>query len=189
MRPGLSVPLAALAIAALLVPAAAQQGHHANPPPGHAPAHAPNAHAPYAGAQQRAIKALSEQQVADLRASRGMGLALAAELNGYPGPLHVLELADRLHLTSDQRARVQRLFDAMKVEAAAAGERVIDAERTLDSAFADRSITEARLVELTAAAGAAQATLRATHLKYHLATVEVVTPDQRQRYAELRGYR
>jgi DNA invertase Pin-like site-specific DNA recombinase len=28
-----------------------------------------------------------------------MGLALAAELNGYPGPLHVLEMADRLQLT------------------------------------------------------------------------------------------
>ena len=53
-------------------------------------------HTPYAGQQQRAVKALSEQQVADLRAGRGMGLALAAELNGYPGPLHVIELADKL---------------------------------------------------------------------------------------------
>jgi hypothetical protein len=32
----------------------------------------------------RSIKALSDQQVSDLRAGRGMGLALAAELNGYP---------------------------------------------------------------------------------------------------------
>ena len=59
--------------------------------------------APYAGQQQRQIKALSEQQVADLRAGRGMGLALAGELNGYPGPLHVIELADRLQLGDDQR--------------------------------------------------------------------------------------
>ncbi len=187
MRPGLSVPMTALAMIAALAPAVAQHVHQ----PGHSspPAHAPNARAPYAGSEQRAIKALSEQQVGDLRASRGMGLALAAELNGYPGPLHVLELADRLQLTPDQRDRVRRLFDAMKSEAAAEGERVIDAERALDRAFAERSITAQRLVELTAAVGAAQATLRATHLKYHLATVEVVTPDQRQRYAELRGYR
>lgn len=41
----------------------------------------------YAGLQQRAIKALSDQQKADLRAGRGMGLALPAELNGYPGPI------------------------------------------------------------------------------------------------------
>src|SRR5215475_1130417 len=56
-------------------------------------------HQPYAGFEQRPIKALSEQEVDDLRAGRGMGLALAAELNGYPGPSHVLELADRLDLS------------------------------------------------------------------------------------------
>jgi hypothetical protein len=44
------------------------------------------AHQPYAGLEARAIKALSEQQIADLEAGRGMGMALAAELNGYPGP-------------------------------------------------------------------------------------------------------
>ena len=70
-----------------------------------------SAQIPYAGMQTRPIKALSDQQIADLRAGRGMGLALAAELNGYPGPSHVLELADRLELSTDQRARVQRLFD------------------------------------------------------------------------------
>lgn len=47
---------------------------------------------PYAGLQSRAIKTLSEQQIADLNAGRGMGLALAAELNGYPDPIHTIEL-------------------------------------------------------------------------------------------------
>jgi hypothetical protein len=60
---------------------------------------------PYAGFQQRTVKALSEQEIADLRAGRGMGLALAAELNGYPGPAHVLEKADALGLSSAQRAK------------------------------------------------------------------------------------
>jgi hypothetical protein len=45
------------------------------------------AQSPYAGMQTRPIKALSAEQVADLKAGRGMGLAMAAELNGYPGPL------------------------------------------------------------------------------------------------------
>src|SRR5262245_12308395 len=64
-------------------------------------------HGPYAGMQHRGIKALSEQQIADLRAGKGMGLALAAELNGYPGPIHVLELGDRLELSAQQRQRLQ----------------------------------------------------------------------------------
>src|SRR5262245_23543288 len=76
---------------------------------------------PYALMQARSVKALGDQQMADLRAGRGMGLALAAELNGYPGPLHVLELADRLGLSPDQRREVQRLYDAMKAKAIAAG--------------------------------------------------------------------
>ena len=75
------------------------------------------AQTPYAGMQTRPIKALSEQQVADLQAGRGMGLALAAELNGYPGPAHILELADKLNLSADQRASVQQLFNSMKQEA------------------------------------------------------------------------
>jgi hypothetical protein len=75
------------------------------------------AQTPYAGLQRRAIKALSDNQVSDLQAGRGMSLALAAELNGYPGPAHVLELADKLDLSADQRTRVQQLFDSMKAEA------------------------------------------------------------------------
>jgi hypothetical protein len=61
------------------------------------------AQSPYAGMQTRPIKALSAEQVADLKAGRGMGLAMAAELNGYPGPAHVLELADKLDLSDQQR--------------------------------------------------------------------------------------
>src|SRR3954462_11581509 len=89
---------------------------------------AANAQTPYAGMQTRSIKALSEQQVADLRAGRGMGLALAAELNGYPGPVHVLELVDKLNLSADQRASVQRLFDSMKAEALPLGAKLLEQE-------------------------------------------------------------
>jgi len=142
----------------------------------------------YAGMQERSVKALSNQQIADLRAGRGMGLALVAELNGYPGPLHVLELADRLGLSPDQHRQVQRLYDAMKAEAIATGERLIDAETELDRAFKDRSITAERLAELSAVIGSHQGALRAVHLKYHLTTAGLLTADQSSRYAELRGY-
>src|SRR4051812_4466656 len=76
---------------------------------------------PHAGIQTPSIKALSEQQVAGLGAGLGMGLALAAELNSYPGASHVLELAERLELTADQRAGVQRMLESMKMEAVPLG--------------------------------------------------------------------
>jgi Spy/CpxP family protein refolding chaperone len=145
-------------------------------------------HSPYAGLQQRGVKALSDQQLGDLQAGRGMGLALAAELNGYPGPLHVMELADRLQLSSDQAQRVRGLYEAMKSEAIAVGEKLIAAELELDRQFAERKITPAVLASLAAQIGERQGELRAVHLKYHLTTAELLTPDQKRRYGELRGY-
>jgi Spy/CpxP family protein refolding chaperone len=145
-------------------------------------------HQPYAGMQVRPIKTLSDQQIDDLKSGRGMGLALAAELNGYPGPMHVLELGDRLDLTADQRARVQALFNDMKSEAVPLGEKLIAQETELDRQFATRNITPASLGAATAAIGETQALLRNTHLKYHLATLDVLTAPQASRYVELRGY-
>ncbi len=146
-------------------------------------------HAPYAGHQQRSVKALSDQQIADLRAGRGMGLALAAELNGYPGPMHVLELADQLQLSTDQRQHVQALFESMKTEATTVGTSLIEQETALDRAFANNHISEASLSQLTSQIGKTQGHLRAVHLKYHLTTYALLSPAQRERYASLRGYR
>lgn len=146
------------------------------------------AQTPYAGMQMRPIKALSEQQLSDLNAGRGMGLALAAELNGYPGPSHVLEFADKLQLSPDQRSQVQALFDSMKSEALPLGTKLIEQESDLDRQFANRSVTPESLKASTAAIAATQGALRETHLKYHLSTAAILSPVQMQRYAELRGY-
>jgi Spy/CpxP family protein refolding chaperone len=146
------------------------------------------AQTPYAGLQTRQVKALSEQQVADLRAGRGMGLALPAELNGYPGPVHVLELADKLQLSEEQTASMQAMFAAMKAEAIPLGNRIIEQEAELDRQFASRSVTAESLRAATTAIAATQGQLREAHLKYHLATNDVLSPAQREKYAELRGY-
>lgn len=143
---------------------------------------------PYAGLQVRPVKALSEQQIADLRAGRGMGLALPAELNGYPGPAHALEHADLLALTPDQRARTRALFEAMKTEAVLLGERLIREETELERLFATRTVQPASLEAVTSAIGATQGQLRAAHLRYHLAMADVLTPEQVRRYGEVRGY-
>jgi Spy/CpxP family protein refolding chaperone len=139
------------------------------------------AQSPYAGLQQRPIKALSDQQIADLKAGRGMGMALPAELNGYPGPVHVLEFADPLGLTDAQRAAVQAEFAAMKAESMALGERLIEREAALDRLFAGRAATPDNVAAAVSAVAETQGELRTTHLKYHLSTVALLQPD-------LRGY-
>ena len=146
------------------------------------------AQSPYAGMQTRGIKALSDSQIGDLQAGRGMGLALPAELNGYLGPLHVLELADKIGLSAEQRGKVQQLFDAMKAEAVAVGVKLIEQEAELDRQFAGRTITPETLKSLTAQIASTQGQLRETHLKYHLSTVSLLNPHQIAQYTQLRGY-
>jgi Spy/CpxP family protein refolding chaperone len=142
----------------------------------------------YSGLQTREIKAFSREQMEDLSAGRGMGLALAAELNGYPGPRHVLELAGQLSLTDEQRTTIQRLFDSMRAEAIPVGQKLLSAERDLNRAFEERTINPEKLEAMTGAIAEMQGKLRNTHLKYHLATTALLNPDQLRRYSELWGY-
>ena len=151
-------------------------------------AHAQHAPSPYAGLEGRSIKALSPQQIADLKAGRGMGLALAAELNGYPGPMHVAELARDLRLSDEQKRKVAELTAEMRKEAIRLGEELIAAEADLDAAFATKSLDEASLAAKVARNGEIQAALRTAHLKYHLTTKALLTPEQIIAYAQLRGY-
>jgi Spy/CpxP family protein refolding chaperone len=143
---------------------------------------------PYAGQQQRSIKALSDREIEDLRAARGMGLAKAAELNSYPGPAHVRELAAQLHLTEAQRAATQTIFEAMRAKALPLGTQIIAAERALDSAFAQARITPEELRAHLRTIATLQAELRAVHLEAHIAQRALLNPEQIARYDMLRGY-
>ena len=72
---------------------------------------------PYAGQQSREVKSLSAQDIDDLLNGRGMALAKAGELNGYPGPLHVLELASELRLTDEQLRLITEIKNRMTASA------------------------------------------------------------------------
>lgn len=167
---------------------AASHAAHAGAESAAAPASQPSGHSPYAGMQARSIKALSAEQLADLRAGKGMAMALPAELNGYPGPAHVLELADRLGLDEAQRRQTQHLMSRMKSEAVALGERLVAAESELDRLFSQRRASPAAVADASAATARAHGLLRASHLQYHLDMTELLTPAQLVRYRQLRGY-
>ena len=137
-----------------------------------------HSHSAYAGMQTRTIKSLSNQEIVDLRAGKGMSMALPAELNGYPGPSHVLELAEPLKLTEQQKSRTQTLFKQMQEESRAAGEALIAVEIELDALFKNKQAKSA----------AAQGRLRETHLRYHLHMMDVLTSEQVALYNRLRGY-
>jgi Spy/CpxP family protein refolding chaperone len=143
---------------------------------------------PYAGQEARAIKSLSPEDVAALRAGQGWGLAKPAELNGYPGPLHVLALGKELDLNNEQRERIQEIFDRMKASAEKLGADYLAAEQALDAAFAERSATHETIAKLVSTTAAARGKLQNVHLQAHLETAPLLSEKQRLRYNALRGY-
>jgi Spy/CpxP family protein refolding chaperone len=143
---------------------------------------------PYVGFETREVKTLSTERQEGLKQGRGLGYALAAEMNGLPGPLHVLELADQLGLDADQKQRTTTIYNRMRREAIAAGEALIAAEAHLDRMFAARHATPDRVDAQTSVAAAQEARLRAIHLNAHLAMVDVLKPEQIESYNRLRGY-
>jgi hypothetical protein len=142
----------------------------------------------YVGQEARAIKALSPDRVAGLLAGEGLGYAKAAELNGYPGPAHVLELADALQLTEAQRSASEAIFKRMKVRAKQLGEQLVGAERNLELAFRKNTVSTESLADLVARAGELNAQVRNAHLVAHIEQTAVLSKEQIARYVKLRGY-
>jgi len=143
---------------------------------------------PYAGEERREIKSLSSQEMNDYLAGKGMGFAKAAELNGYPGPLHVLELVDQLGLTPEQRKQTETLFNDMKGKAIVAGKELIAAERALNDLFASKAVSAKTLKQAVDRVAARQAEVRLVHLETHLTQTKILSAEQIAKYNSLRGY-
>lgn len=143
---------------------------------------------PYVGQERYDIKSLSPQEVTALLAGQGAGFAKAAELNGYPGPAHVIKLADQLTLTPEQLQRSQQLTDEHRQRARRLGTELLAAEHALDRLFAERQVDAAAVESATARISLLQARLRAEHLNTHLLQTAVLSTEQARRYSELRGY-
>lgn len=143
---------------------------------------------PYAGQQGRAVTSLSPDDLVQIEAGQGWGLAKPAELNGYPGPAHVLELSDELKLSDAQRQEIEVIFKAMKAAAIAAGKLYIDAERKVDEVFRSGAATPDQLSAAAMAAGKRLAALRLVHLEAHITTAALLSTHQRRQYDQLRGY-
>lgn len=143
---------------------------------------------PYAGQEERAVSALSPADMAQIGSGAGWGLAKPAELNGYPGPAHVLELAGELDISPEQREKVQAIFEKMQKAAIETGKRYIAAEADVDAVFRSGAATRETVADAVAKAAQWRGQLRLVHLDAHLETASVLNSEQRQRYSQLRGY-
>ncbi|CAN7330045.1 hypothetical protein LJR098_002715 [Rhizobium sp. LjRoot98] len=165
-----------VALLAVLVPfLALAQGEHTHS-------------SPYVGQQLREIKSLSAEDLAELEKGGGWGLAKAAELNGMPGPSHVLKMQHELGLTADQEASTLRIIDRMRGDAIEEGRRLIAGEMALEDGFREGSLDQRSLRERIREIETSRSNLRSIHLAAHLEMMGVLKEDQVKLYNELRGY-
>ena len=134
------------------------------------------------------VKALSGEEVEQYLSGAGMGYAKAAELNRHPGPMHVLELADQLKLTAEQRTATAKLMEAHKAEARKIGARLVAAERALDELFRGGAVAGDTLAQAVARTAVLQGEYRLAHLETHRRMRTLLSDAQVARYDALRGY-
>lgn len=144
--------------------------------------------AQYVGEQKRSIKALSDDMTDGYRLGRGMGMAKAAELNHYPGPMHLLDMKAKLKLTQEQISQLEAIFETMHTEAVSNGNRLIDEEQALDDVFAKGMADSSTVLRLTARIGELQAKIRFAHLNAHITAQKLLTAEQIALYDKERGY-
>jgi Spy/CpxP family protein refolding chaperone len=143
---------------------------------------------PYVSLLDSPIRGLSPEEIQELETGAGAGFARAAELNGYPGPRHILDLHEQLDLSQDQLNRVQGLYDAMNAEARQLGAEILQLEADLELDFRNQTVDEASLEAQVTELADKYGALRLLHLRMHLAAIEILTPHQLMLYNQLRGY-
>lgn len=132
-------------------------------------------------------RTLAAAEVEGLLQGRGMGMAAVAEMNGYPGPAHVLELKEELQLTPDQRFATSRLLGLMQGQVRALGQRIVEAEQQLDAAMSEGRLSREQVRQHIQNIASLRSQLRYTHIDAHLQQQKILKPEQIARYYELRG--
>lgn len=148
---------------------------------------------PYVGQENRTIKALPSEDIKGLKKGSGTpfgGMAKPAELNGYPGPKHVLDADEEnlINLSEEQREKIEELYQEMKTKAIRIGKELLKVEKRLDEEFKNKTITKESLKNRTEKSAILYGKLRSTHLEYHLSVTSILNSSQIKRYNKVRGY-
>jgi hypothetical protein len=137
--------------------------------------------------KSRHVKALSVDQIKQYLQGGSMGYSKPAELNDFPRPERVLELAEPLELTAEQVAATQALLEAHKTQARGVGARLVDAERELEALFRSGRINSAALSSAVRRLVRVEGEYRLVHLEAHRRMHLLLSEEQIRRYAALRG--
>jgi Spy/CpxP family protein refolding chaperone len=122
----------------------------------------------------------------DLEKGAGAGMAKYADLNGYPGPKHILEIQDTLKLSEQQKTRIQVIFYEMKANAVAKGKLIIEKEEKLEALFREGKASGLEVNSLAREIGKLRGDLRAVHMNAHIKAKNALTKEQAALYNSIR---
>ena len=145
----------------------------------------------YIGQESRIIKSLSSEDIESLETGTGDafgGMAKLAELNGYPGPRHILDSEKELGLTTVQKENITIIYNDMKREALKLGQEILQIEKTANELFDNKSISDSELQRLIKKSAENYGKLRYIHLTTHLKMIGILSQEQIILYNTLRGY-
>ena len=142
----------------------------------------------YAEQLDSPVRGLSSSEVDNLLNGKGAGYARMAELNGYPGLRHVLDLSSELKLSAQQTEEIEVAFEQMQSQAKSLGKTIVSKEQELSEAFASGKITNTELEKQTQELARLYGELRKTHLQAHLEINPLLSAEQIKKYNQIRGY-
>lgn len=121
-----------------------------------------------------------------LEQGSGAGVAMYADLNGYPGPKHILEMEHQLNLNLGQIRAIETVLDEMSEQARAKGKTIVKKEQELNALFRTGTAELEAVSRLATDIGRLRGELRAIHLTAHIHAKQILTDEQTRRYNELR---
>ena len=114
-----------------------------------------------------------------------MGQGTVAEVNGYPEPKRVLDAAEKLQLSDQQKKAITRIYQEAETRAKELSQSIIRLEEELNKAFQDQLVIEKSVRDDAEQIGRLRGRLRGVHLVAHLKTRAVLTEKQIAAYASL----
>ncbi|MCU7933917.1 MAG: hypothetical protein KZQ99_03435 [Candidatus Thiodiazotropha sp. (ex Dulcina madagascariensis)] len=142
----------------------------------------------YSGLQANALKSLSNQEITGYLNGKGMGFSKVAELNHFPGPRHVIDLASELSLSKQQIHEANSIYQSMHLEAKKYGSEFVAKEREIEHLFLSQNVDSQNLKILVRESAELKGKIRLAHLKAHISQKQLLTRDQIRKYDEIRGY-
>jgi Spy/CpxP family protein refolding chaperone len=97
-------------------------------------------------------------------------------------------MAEKINLTGEQKRKIQKIYNDMKVAAVTLGKQLIRLEKELNNGFSNSTINQTLLEKSVREIEKVRAKLRLVHLSTHLQTPNILTNEQIILYNKLRGY-